>query len=87
MFTTIEKLQRKVSASYGVVLQYGDKVFVADIVYSGGFKAEIYEFVEDPEDTGLDACECRLNLYSKADRLFEDNGHAIEWCIQQERMG
>lgn len=85
MFTTIEKLQRKVSASYGVVLQYGDKVFVADIVYSGGFKAEIYEFVDDPDESGFDACECRLNLYSKADQRFEDNGHAIEWCIQQER--
>ena len=87
MFTTIEKLQCKVSASNGVVLQFGDKVFVSDYVFPGGFKAEIYEYVETPEETGLDAIECRLNLYGKADQRFEDNGHAIEWCIQQERMG
>ena len=29
-FTTIEKLQLEVSASYGAVIQFGDKVFVTD---------------------------------------------------------
>ena len=51
-FTTIEKLQLAVSASYGAVIQYGDKVFVTDICWKGGFTAEIYEFIEFPEDTG-----------------------------------
>lgn len=51
IFTTIEKLQLEVSASYGAVIQYGDKVFVTDITWKGGFTAEIFEFIEFPEDT------------------------------------
>ncbi len=31
MFTTIEKLQGKVTRSYGAVIQFGEKVFVTDI--------------------------------------------------------
>lgn len=42
IFTTIEKLQLNVSASYGAVVQYGDKVLVTDISWKGGFTAEIY---------------------------------------------
>lgn len=83
-FTTIEKLQMRVSASYGAVLKYGDKVFVTDIFWKGGFTAEIYEFVETPEETGLGDIECRLNLIDKADRTFNDNGHAIAWCLKQK---
>ena len=42
-FTTMERLQMKVSASYGAVIQFGDKVFVTDCHWKGGFTAEIYE--------------------------------------------
>ena len=52
-FTTMERLQMKVSASYGAVIQFGDKVFVTDCHWKGGFTAEIYEFVETPDETGL----------------------------------
>ena len=79
-FTTIEKLQMQVSASYGAVIQYGDKVFVTDITWKGGFTAEIYEF---PEDTGLGEIECRLSPYAEAEETFKDNGHALAWCFQQ----
>ena len=82
-FTTIEKLQMKVSASYGAVLKYGDKVFVTDIYWKGGFTAEIYEFVESPEETGLGDIECRLSPWKKASETFADGGHAIAWCISQ----
>ena len=82
-FTTIEKLQLEVSASYGAVLQYGDKVFVTDINWQGGFTAEIFEFVEFPEDTGLGEIECRLTPWEKADATFRDGGHAIAWCLSQ----
>ena len=57
-FTTMERLQMKVSASYGAVIQFGDKGFVTD--WKGGFTAEIYEFVETPDETGLGDIECRL---------------------------
>lgn len=83
-FTMIEKLQLKVSPSYGAVLQYGDKVFVTDISWKGGFIAEIYEFVETPEETGLGDIECRLHLTHKADESFEDNGHAVAWCLSRK---
>lgn len=83
-FTTIEKLQMRVSASYGAVLQYGDKVFVTDIHWKGGFTAEIYEFIDTPKETGLSDIECRLNLYAKAEQTFEDNGHAIAWCLSRK---
>lgn len=82
-FTTIEKLQMKVSATYGAVLQYGDKVLVTDIQWKGGFTAEIYEFVEDPEETGLATIECRLTPWKKAGETFKDGGHAMAWCLGQ----
>ena len=82
-FTTIEKLQMKVSASYGAVLKYGDKVLVTDIHWKGGFTAEIYEFVESPEETGLGEIECRLSPWKKASETFKDGGQAIAWCLNQ----
>ena len=54
-FTTMERLQMKVSASYGAVIQFGDKVFISDCHWKGGFTAEIYEFVETPDETALGA--------------------------------
>ncbi len=82
-FTTMEKLQMKVSASYGSVFKFGDHVLVTDAYYRGGFTADIYEFVETPEETGFDDIECRLNHIGNAEQLFVDNGHAIAWCIAQ----
>lgn len=82
-FTTIEKLQMQVSASYGAVIQYGDNAFVTDCHWKGGFTAEIYEFVETPKETGLGDIECRLAPWGKTDERFEDNGHAIAWCMTQ----
>ena len=66
-FTTMERLQMKVSASYGAVIQFGDKVFVTDCHWKGGFTAEIYEFVETPDETALGDIECRLAPWGKTD--------------------
>ena len=82
-FTTMEHLQMKVSASYGAVLKFGDKVFVTDYHYRGGFTAEVFAFVETPEETGLGDIECRLASWAKTDERFIDNGHAIAWCMAQ----
>ena len=82
-FTTMERLQMKVSASYGAVIQFGDKVFVTDCHWKGGFTAEICEFVETPDETGLGDIECRLAPWGKTDERFADNGHAIAWCMAQ----
>ena len=50
-FTTMEKLQMKVGPS-GAVLKQGEKVLVTCETYYG-FTAEVYEFVETPEETDL----------------------------------
>lgn len=60
-FTTMEKLQMKVGPS-GAVLKYGEKVLVTCETYYG-FTAEVYEFVETPEETGLGYIECRLLFF------------------------
>lgn len=35
-FTTMEKLQMKAIATYGIVLKFGDYVLVTDACYKGG---------------------------------------------------
>lgn len=81
--TNMENLQLKVS-SYGAVLKYGEKVLVTDLAWKG-FVAAVYEFVETPEETGLSAVECRLNLIDNSEKLFEDGGHAMEWAIGKNK--
>ncbi len=81
--TTMEHLQMRVSAGYGAVLKYGDKVLVTDYHWQGGFTAKVYEFIETPDETGLGDIECRISLIAEANETFADNGHAIEWCMKQ----
>ncbi|MBR4208776.1 MAG: hypothetical protein IKQ96_00980, partial [Lachnospiraceae bacterium] len=57
--TTMENLGMKVSALVGAVLKMGDRVLVTDRGWKG-FIAGVYEFVDTPEETGLDEIECRL---------------------------
>ena len=77
--TTMENLMMKVAAA-GAVLQMGDKVLVTDHAMRG-FIAGVYEFVDTPEETGLDTIECRLNLVAMSEMVFEDGGHAIAWAM------
>lgn len=86
-FTTIENLQDSVSATYGAVIKYGDKVFVTDIAWKGGFTAKIYYFVELPKATGLSDIECKLAPFAIADETFKDNGSALQWCFNQLLTG
>ena len=82
-FTTIEMLQKHVSPVNGVVMRYGDRVFVSDVVPEGGYCAYVYRFVGEPKPNGQDH-EQRLSLEAVADETFPDSGHAIEWCFAQE---
>ena len=82
-FTTMEHLTERVSATYGAVLKFGNRVFVTDTHWKGGFTAAIYEFVETPEETGLGDIECRLTKWAEANKTFTDNGHALNWCFEQ----
>lgn len=80
--STMEDLSMKVTAGEGAVLRMGDKVLVTDHACKG-FIAAVYEFIETPEETGYGYIECRLNLITMSEELFEDGGHAIAWAMQQ----
>lgn len=80
-FTTIERLNEMVSATYGAVLQFGDFVFVTDCHWRGGFTAAIYTFDQTASNAGASDVERPLKLVKEADQHFADNGHAIAWCI------
>lgn len=80
--STMEDLSMKVTAGEGAVLRMGDKVLVTDHAWKG-FIAAVYEFIETPEETGYGYIECRLNLITMSEELFEDGGHAIAWAMQQ----
>ncbi|WP_395013576.1 hypothetical protein [Robinsoniella peoriensis] len=84
-FTTMEQLKTRVSTTYGAVLQYGPLVLTTDTFYKGGFTAEIYEFVETPEEAGVNDIECRLSLCEKAERIFHDGGQALDWCLKRAK--
>ena len=84
IFTTMEHLALETNPTYGAVIKYGDRVFHTDLTWKGGFSASIYEFIDDPEETGLGDIECRLSLIAKATTEFEDSGHALEWCLRQK---
>lgn len=80
-FITIERLQEKVSATYGAVLQFGDHVFVTDCHWQDGFTATVYTFDQTASNAGASDVERPLKLVKEADQHFTDNGHAIAWCI------
>ena len=81
--TTIEHLQDQIPSCYGGALTFGEKVLVTMVNWRGQYEAAIYEFIETPEETGLGAIECRINLVEVADEIFKDGGHAMQWAISR----
>lgn len=81
-FTTIEKLALDISPSYDAIVRYGGKVCVAKLHYKGGYQAEIYEFIDEP-DVDFSEIECRLSLSEKAAETFKTSGEAIMWCLKK----
>lgn len=81
-FTTIENLQGRINTR-GALLEYKDHVLVTDLHWKRGYTAEIYEFIDDPIETGINKLECRLSLIKESSENFEDNGSAIQWCFKQ----
>ena len=84
-FTTMEQLSMMDSVTNGAVLQYGPLVLVTDNAYRDKFMAQIYEFVETPEEAGAGIEECRLNFCEKAEQKFQDGGRAMEWCLKRAK--
>ena len=82
-FTTIETLDFKMRPAYDALVRYKHHVCLAAMNYKGEYKAEIYEFVDEPETDGFSEIECRLALIEKADTKFTDSGSAIKWCFDK----
>ena len=66
---------------YDSIMQFGDRVLVAQMNWNGMLEGAVYGFVEDPEE-GWSPIECRLELLKISDETYTDAGHAIEWCIK-----
>lgn len=81
-FTTIEELDGKLRPAYDALIRYKHNVCIAKQNYTGGYEAEIYEFVDDPEVDGFPEIECRIALIDKAETEFHDSGSAIKWCFE-----
>ena len=82
-YTTMEMLRKHVSPVNGIVMRYGNRVFVSDVVPEGGFCAYVYRFTAEPKPNGQEH-EQRLSLEAAAEASFPDSGHAIEWCFAQK---
>ena len=80
--STIENLEMYLGVGYGHVIQFGQYAIATDVSYRGNYFAAIYEMVETPEETGLSAIECRIQLIKTAKETFEDAGHAIQWGLK-----
>lgn len=66
---------------YDSIMQFSDRVLVAQMNWNGMLEGAVYGFVEDPEE-GWSPIECRLELLKISDETYTDAGHAIEWCIR-----
>ena len=82
-FTTREHLAKKIYGKIKVtVLDYGNYVVRTLEHNSEGIKAEIYELIETPEETGLERCECRLSQIAE-NYGFKDIDHAVKWALTE----
>lgn len=75
--STLEDLE----CGFGIsALTFGDKVLVAGYYCNGkkSYYGAVYEFLTDDK-----SCEGEIGLYAVSEVEFEDNGHAIQWAMQQ----
>lgn len=73
--TTPENLEM----NYSTVLYFGNNVLVAGYYYQprgGCYYGAVYTFT-DADHT----CEGAVKLATTSEESFEDNGHAIAWCM------
>lgn len=64
------------------VLRYGNRILLAGHNYHPDGKswiAAVYEFTNDDETTIEDS----VGIREVSAERFEDSGHAIAWCLQQ----
>ncbi len=62
------------------MIRYGDRILVSGYVHGSGWIAAVYEFL-NPGETD---CEDPIGIRAISDDRYEDAGHAIAWCLQQD---
>ena len=78
---SIESFYDRLRPCYDSIMQFGDRVLVAQMNWNGMLEGAVYGFVEDSEE-GWSPIECRLELLKISDETYTDAGYAIEWCIK-----
>lgn len=75
--TTQEDLEER----WGTVLRFSDQILLAGYYRTGRGKnyfAAVYEHLDDDL-----SCEGEIGLRAVSDAEFEDEGHAIQWALNQ----
>ena len=76
--TTPEDLE----CCWSKVLTFGNRVLLAGYYYNGlnkpSYFGAVYEHLDDDR-----SCEGAIGLRAASNVEFEDDGHAIEWAMQQ----
>lgn len=74
--------EEDLESRWHTVLRFGNRILVAGYIYTPGgndWFGAVYEFLNDGETT----CEDPIGIRSISDDRYEDAGHAIAWCLQQ----
>ena len=79
--TSTQTLKKHVSKQNGLVIPYGEHILITDKNYKGEPVAAVYEYVETPEETGLELYECRLNLIEYTTEELPDSDSALDWAL------
>ena len=64
------------------VLNFGDKVLLAGYYWGGKNKPCYYGVVYEHLDDDL-SCEGTIGLRAASEVAFEEDGHAMDWAMQQ----
>ena len=81
LFTTMRALRETTSAN-GAVVRYGFRVFRVDGNENDGYRVEVYEFPDEPQELGYPEDECRLQGVVGKGRRHRDAGSALHWAIR-----
>lgn len=66
---------------WGKIITFGDRVILIGHYYhpdGNCYFTAVYEFLDDDH-----TCEGFIGLREVSDKRFEDDGHAIEWALNQ----
>ena len=73
--------QEDLECHWSKVLNFGDKVLLAGYCYQPGgpsYFGAVYEHLDEDR-----TCEGAIGLCAVSDLVFEDDGHAMAWAMQQ----